>query len=146
MNDENKVTYDLDNENISGLEPGLKSGMVLYHINRGVWAEILYDKSRSKGYRIGVKWLDPSTSSGGPFWNIINAGLDKARFRNVWKIACEEDCPPVPEKYEHKLGKGYEPPNNQGRVFCFWHKKIRTISLYAKEIHTTFHYCPKCKR
>ena len=121
-------------QTIDGLEPG----MILYNITAHYWAVIVYDENKSKDLRIGVKPFIKNT--GGPWWGAEDACLNKYSFKNVWKIAGDAGIPEVPKEYK------YEPPNNQGRRFCFWHSKIRTTSLYVKELNITFNYCPECKR
>jgi hypothetical protein len=106
--------------------PGLEVGMLLYHIDR--WAKVICEDGV-----FGIQWCNSNEKIIG----VKNSYIHSANF--AWKIAGSDGCPQVPEEYK------YEPPNNQGRFFCFWCDKKVKIK-YVKKFNVVFHYCPECKR
>jgi hypothetical protein len=118
--------------------PGVAPGLLLYHIDRGDWAYVVFDKYKLPNRKIGVQWeCAPSVS---PFWGAARSCLNRNKFHRIWMIAGSKHCPKVPEKYN------YEPPNNQGREFCFWHPEVKTKVRHIESLDAAFNYCPECKR
>jgi hypothetical protein len=109
------------------LLPGLEVGHLLYH--NGNWAKIICEHGK-----FGVRWC----RNGNKLMGLYHACLTKTTF--VWRLAGSPSCPKVPKRLK------YEPPNNQGRKFCFWHPKIAIKSKHIKKFGIAFHYCPECKR